>query len=60
LGLLWLGIGALVLLAIASATPKDHENARAWLKPYERDIGIAAALIWAILILGALFPGKTP
>lgn len=57
--MLWLAIGALVLVAIASASPQDHADARAWLKPYERPIGIAAAVLWAILIFGMIFPGKS-
>ena len=51
-----LTIGALLLICVMTSTKQGRAEAQARLKPYEKWLWLAAAVLWGLLILGWIFP----
>ncbi len=51
-----LTIAALLLICMMTSTKQGRADAQARLKPYNKWLWLAAAVLWALLILGWIFP----
>lgn len=49
-------IAAILVICVASSTPQQRAEAREAMKPLERDLGIAAIILWALLLEGVWAP----
>jgi NADH:ubiquinone oxidoreductase subunit 6 (subunit J) len=53
-----IAIGALLLVSVMTSTKEGRAEVRARTKPYEKWALLAVVVIWGVMILGWLLPGK--